>query len=210
MSRIIETTLYSFNELSQEAKKRAIKDERRNREQYGEIPWRSEYLDSLEEFARKFRITWEFNHSGDGVYVVSYPAVDGNASRYWDIEKYSISGESVRGIRLRTYLLNRYWHFLFQHKTYGRRSSKRSRRSRLAVEETCCLFTGFRVDEDLLEPIRGFVASPRPNIDLNDLVDECLDSWTRAWQAECEYYFSNECIIEGLRDCEFTQDGKLA
>lgn len=201
MPQTIEAIVYSFDELSEDAKERAIQDAREDRQRW-ENPWTDEYRGSLDAFAKEFGIDWSSNHYGDGVYVNEYPTVGGNASR-WDIERYDISGESVRGMRLRTYLLNNYQNVLYQYKKYGKRTS------RLAVEETCCPFTGFCADADLLDPIRLFIANPRPNVDLNDLMDECLDSYTRSWRAECEHYLSDEDIIEALAyDRRFTEDGE--
>lgn len=50
--RTIETTVYSFDELSDEAKEKAIREHHR----FVEYPWFSECLDSLKTFCAEFRV----------------------------------------------------------------------------------------------------------------------------------------------------------
>lgn len=211
MPTTITTTVYSFDELSDDAKQHAIDQERRNgRSCPTEIPWCSEYGDSLQAFCERFGVTTKVGYD-DRSYIQ-----ESTLPEY---------GENIQGLRLRTYLLNNYDDVLYQREErYAEQSlsllemmagrQRKSRISRIFREETCCPFTGFCGDENLLDPIRAFVKDPTSKpatYDLNDLLTDCVHSFNLAWEAEVNDYYSDETISEYLRepDFQFTEDGEL-
>lgn len=73
-----------------------------------------------------------------------------------------------------------------------------------------CPFTGVCYDEDLLDPIREFMARPY-KIELSELISDCLAILDRAVENEIDYQYSDESIIENI-ECngfEFTEEGEL-
>lgn len=222
MPQTISTTVYSFDELSDEAKEKAIENERHGRSYFNDIPWASEYADTLSAFCDRFGIQVKDSGRYDGTVEIKngcYPDINGNADA-WTQRHYDISGESVRGLRLRTFILNNFSDVLYELKKqyvrgYVPHYANKHRISHVFTTETCCPFTGFCADDDMLQPMWDFIANPTskpPTYDLNDLMDDCVSAWNRAWEDECKYYFSDECIIEYLResDYQFTEDGELA
>lgn len=217
MPQTICTTVYSFDELSDEAKELAIQNERTSRENHWYLPWRNEYQDTLTAFCKRFGITVEDNgrhyYGTVDIQHGCYPKVSGNADA-WTQRHYDISGESVRGLRLRTFILNNFDDVLYERKKqYVNGYGSKHRISRVFKTETCYPFTGFCADDDMLQPMWDFIANPTskpPTYDLNDLMDDCVSAWNRAWLAECKWYFSDECITEDIRDNEyqFTEDGE--
>lgn len=70
--------------------------------------------------------------------------------------------------------------------------------------------TGYYIDDCLLSPIRKFLKKPY-NTSYRDLMEECLNEWLYACEADYEETQSEEYILETMRanDYMFTEDGKL-
>ena len=101
--RTIETILYSFEELSEGAKQKAIEDWRNNTQEY---EWSSENRDTLEKFADIFPIrirNWSYGGSGEGVHFEF--TADGEI-------------EELSGQRLATYIWNNYRNEIYTPKQY--------------------------------------------------------------------------------------------
>ena len=218
MPQTISTTVYTFDELSDEAKEVAIQNERTSRANHWYFPWQDEYQDTLTAFCERFGITVEDSGRYDGTVDIKcgcYPDINGNAD-FWTREQYDISGESVRGLRLRTFILNNFSDVLYERKKqYVSGYGSKHRISRVFTTETCCPFTGFWADDAMLQPMRDFITNPtskRPTYDLNDLMDDCVAAWNRAWVADCNWYLSDTCIVDDIRanEHQFTEDGELA
>lgn len=217
MPQTICTTVYSFDELSDEAKQVAIQNERDSRSNHWYFPWQNEYQDTLSAFCERFGITVEDNGYSYGTVDVKhgcYPKVSGNADT-WTQRRYDITGENVQGLRLRTYIINNYGDVLFERrKKYTKGYGSKHRISRVFTTETSCPFTGFCADDDILQPMRDFVNNPtskRPTYDLHDLMDDCVSAWNRAWMADCAYYLSDECITDDIcaNEYQFTENGEM-
>lgn len=218
MPQTISTTVYTFDELSDEAKEVAIQNERTSRNNHWYFPWQDEYQDTLSAFCKRFGITVEDGGRYDGTVDIKngcYPDINGNADA-WTCEKYDITGESVRGLRLRTFILNNFDDVLYERKRqYVNGYGSKHRISRVFTRETGCPFTGFCADDAMLQPMRDFIADPtskRPTYDLNELMDDCVSAWNRAWVADCNWYLSDTCIVDDIRanEHQFTEDGELA
>lgn len=129
----------------------------------------------------------------------------------------------LHGIRLLKYLVNNYWSFLFKGKYYS--SSMRecpkdenhpagltyTKRYSKCQFETCCVLTGYCIDDDILQPIYDFLKNPKDNITFHDLMNECLHEWVFACQKDFEFSTSREAFIEHAEanEYEYTANGKL-
>lgn len=211
MPATITKTVYSFDELSDEAQEHAIEHEREVRNYFDDLPWSLEYADSLSGFCKRFRVTTDVAYD-DRSYILKST-----------LPEY---GENIQGLRLRTYIINNYDDVLYKRReSYAAQSpsfqelmdgkKRKSRISRIFCKDTCCPFTGFIADENLIAPIRAFVKNPtsKPETyDLNDLLTDCVHSFNLAWEHEVDSYYSDETISTYLRESEFqfTEDGKLA
>ena len=199
--RKIEISVFKFSELSEKAKQNALAEYQND----GEYFWADENRQTLESFADRFPITinkWSYGGRGEGVFFTFNE---------------SDEIEELNGVRLRTYLINNYYDILFERKPQGaytknEKTGKWSykRLSRITFVETSCPFTGYCVDEDILDPIRTFVNKPN-STNFKELIDECFDSWVRACNADYEYQFSEEAYSEHCEanEYEFDESGNL-
>ena len=192
--------VYSFNELSEEAKQNALQDFCNT----GQYFWADENAESLREFANVFPvnvINWQYG--GGGKYI----------SHSLTCEE---SIENLSGPRLRTYLLNNYYSVLFERKPYGKYFKSDSgvwkypKRSNIFYIQTSCPFTGYCMDESLLQPIRDFINKP-DNSTFSDLIDECLNNWLNDCESDYDYFFSLEYYSEHCEanNYEFDECGNM-
>lgn len=74
-----------------------------------------------------------------------------------------------------------------------------------------CGLTGFCGDEDILKPMRDFYSRPTKDTTLEDLIEDCLDSFVTAMQKDMEYQISDECLIESIQinEYKFDKQGKM-
>jgi hypothetical protein len=211
--KTIEVKLYKFEELSEEAKEKAIEKWRNS----GTDFHGDEYRDTLKKFEESFPIKvkdWSIDPWG-GSYINSYFTGDD------DIKELS-------GIRLMKYLWNNYQakQFFSRGQRYQVHSREKISHARIRSEklkngyynsyysaitlEAGCVLTGCGVDYDILNPIYKFLESP-DNRTFESLLEECLESWRKSWEKEMEYQNSDEYISEEIiaNECDFTEDGEM-
>ena len=218
--KTIEVKLYSFDELSEEAKEKVINEFRDN--EYNTTPWFiDEANETFEKFADLFSIDWR---------NIDYCEPYRN--------KYKIKLDdnvlALTGQRLATYIWNNYKRDLFKGKFYGCiendkkyfhpciKSKELKGRARLKnwfnpyysriILDNSCVLTGVCYDESVLKPIYEFLNNPKDNIDFETLLNDCIYSLCHSVESEIEYRLSDEAIIETIQDneYEFTEDGELA
>lgn len=194
--RTVENQVFQFDELSDDAKEKA-RDWYRSGDSY---PWAEENRASLERFCEVF------------------PAEGRNW--YYDACSYSIDASitcedaiaELSGPRLLAYLHNNCAEVFSRSKRYSKgapyHSGAKTRKSRVMREETCCPFTGYHMDESLLDTLRAFLKKPDCRT-FGELLSDCLDDWARACRDDCEYHNSDESVDETIRinEYEFTEDG---
>jgi len=108
---------------------------------------------------------------------------------------------NLAGVRLWKYLQNS---GLLRH--YSQYNRFRNERVELLAGD--CPFTGYYMDESLLDPVREFMARPDSRT-FQDLMDDCLGSWVSAFVADWEYAYSDDGLRE-VAECnemEFTENG---
>lgn len=73
-----------------------------------------------------------------------------------------------------------------------------------------CVLTGVCYDDDILKPIYEFLKSPY-NINFNKLISYCIDNLEKSIQNEIDYNYTDESKAEYLNenDYYFTVDGKM-
>lgn len=203
MSRVMEVTVYTFDELSEKAQDKAIEDFRTD----VDYPWGGEDRDTLNAFEKVFPVKIkDWSYGGQGSYIsfdFNQPWEDGfyHDGEYEEVELYRI--------RLRTYILNNYYETLFPPKYLGYVKGK-SIYSKINREFTCS-FTGFCRDMNILDPLINFIKKPVPGKTLEDLMRDCLDSWLDACDKDYEWQSSDECIRETIKanNYEFDEYGNM-
>jgi len=186
--RTIEQEVYSFDELSEGAKERAVTDYWNERPGYA---WERENLDSLKKFYDVFSsLVKSGNRNWSDVCIIG----DDNVME-------------LSGIRAATYLWNNYKDDLYEGKYYYK--GGRSRHSKIQLMHDCVL-TGYYMDEEILEPIYEFLKKPDQRT-IEDIMQECVESWRIASEKDYEYQQTQAWFAETAEanDWEFTEDGKF-
>ena len=200
--KVTKTEVYSFDELSEKAKENAH-NEFLNEEHYF---WGDDNQKTLDAFCAVFPITakdWEYGYRN---YISgSMPTADSDTEKaYYDFT----------GIRLLKYIVNNYWHYLFKRKFIGSLKNKEKFTpiySRCQCE-SCCVLTGYCIDDAILQPIYDFLKKPDKTSTFEDILKDCLESWIIACNKDYEDSCSQEYFTEHAEanNYEFTEDGKLA
>lgn len=216
--KTIELKIYSFDELSKEAKENAINDIRNNHADDYDYIWQEAYK-SVKEFNNRFNIK--------------------EGSRSWldyNINHWDDNIVELKGLRLRTWLINNHWHDIMSRKFFNAFGDNRivihrnvkvhrydmSKGARVSssnfyyssiMYHYSCPLTGVCYDMDLLDPIKKFIDWEGDNlheITIEDLLNDCYNSLRKSIESEIEYNESDEGIIEHIEDngFEFTEDGE--
>jgi len=210
------TTVYLFDELSDNAKSVAV-NEYINRGY--EYPFADENSATLDMFCKTFNVSCRDYEYGYRNYINGYLG---------NIEDNVLA---LSGVRAATYFINNYSNVLFK-PAYIRQLSvkdKAVRHFRVRVRasmngtfsnvytsgvkvDTDCNLTGYCMDMDILEPIYKHIARPCPSTTIEDILNSCLQSWLLACKNDYEGSMSFEAISDTLiaNDYEFTEDGKFA
>lgn len=188
-----EYEVYPFNELSKKARENAYCEWM----QHFEYAWSSENRATMKRFEEIFNISitdWSY---------------DSYTYNYRFTSHYNGKEEELCGVRLLKYIINNYWYALFITKTYWTRDYKKTRKSRIFVQNDCVL-TGYCADYDILQPIYDFIKAP-DNTTLYELMNKCLNSFFKYCRDDMKYQTSEEAFEETCtaNDYEFLSDGKI-
>lgn len=215
--------VYEFDELSDEAKKEAIKGQR-DFELQTENPWAGEWRDTLHEIEKLFDIEVDFD---------SYNQHSISWRKWWNKE-YGEEMLSLSGNRALSFLWNNYGRDIYKGKYYSCHDRWEngkyryvSRRSKCTLVSGDCPLTGVCYDNDALDPLWNFLEGKSPdekpmviqhqfkyrfeNWTVKDIIEDCVDSLCDAWEREEEYRLSDEGLIESIKsnDYEYYEDGTL-
>ena len=184
--------VYQFNELDEDIKEKVL-NTFRAWDNYG---WHDSNNDTLKAFEKVFPVTvkdYDYTYHNDinfRVYVDE------------DIE-------DLRGVRLMKFIINNFGDSLFK-KAYLRTIKGKARYSKIKID-TCCVLTGYCIDDDILEPVYNFLKKPDKNQSLGDIINDCLWSFIHACNRDYEYSNSDEALTEFIEanEYEFTIDGEI-
>lgn len=193
--REINIKIYSFDELSEEAQRRAWMNHAKN---LGEFGWNSEYLATLEAFEKAFDIEVKY-------------AIDENAY-YYEFQQNAEPPE-MDWLRFARYIWNQYAHQIQRGKYYGKinKAGRHIFRYSKATVEYTCNFTGFAADMTITGPVWDCIHYKRQYSNYEDLMHDCLIEFFEEWRADMEYETTIECFEEycAANELEFTEDGKI-
>lgn len=201
-TEIITRNIYTFDELSDDAKEKAIERFRRDLDY---LAWQSESADTVKEIAEKMSWRWSYE-SYDGIrYDVKFSIDDGDVS-------------DLSGKRAMAYIVNNYINRAEQPKTYwlhhvlycdGRKNWTRESRIWRTIDD--CPFTGYIMDCCFAEAWRDWKKQFSVNSTVQDFADLVAEKLARDWTADNEYQISDDGIIELIEanEYEFTEDGAI-
>jgi hypothetical protein len=190
--RTQEISIYKFSELPEDTQEKVIEHFREGDQNF----WSKENEETLKAFEEFFPVKikdWEY---GVRNYINFTLTCDETI-------------EPLTGVRLLKYILNNYGTRLFKPK-YLKHVKGKARYSRIN-KDTCCVLTGYCIDDDTLQPIYDFLKTPSNSVTLQDLMNDCLHAWVFACRRDYEHAYSDEAIKETIdaNEYEFTEEGKL-
>lgn len=198
----ITKDIYSFNELSEDAKESAIEYFRNDS---NILAWQRENAETVETIAK--RMNWRYSYeSYDGIrYTV-----------YFEIGDCDI--EELAGSRAMAYIYNNYINAASEAKIYwlhnvlyadGRKNWNRKSKINFTIDN--CPFTGYCMDCCFAEAWREWLKQFNKNSTVAEFVELVADRLSEEWTNDNEYQISDDGIIELIQanEYEFTVDGSL-
>lgn len=198
--------VYEFNELSAEAKEKAIKHVRDS----------DNYPACMDSYISDGAITIKTAVKEFGCVLKDWSIGSDVYRSYIRVEIRGMENEEIDGIRLRTWLLNNHYDVFYKRQPYGKYQKRPNgkwlydRYSKIQYVETDCPFTGMTYDCDFLEPFRQFITKPDGRT-FEDLIKEGAHRVCKSLESEQEYWCSDEGVISEIesRDWYFLEDGTI-
>ena len=171
--------VYTIDELDYDAQRNAYNEWLSS----VDYPWESENRESLNAFCSRFnigRVDYEY----------------GGYRPPWIEADIRVSGEvdTLRGLRLRTYILNNFGDVLFKPK-YLRHVGGKPRYSKVKVDRVPN-FSGYYLYYNICKPLYDFIDHPDRHTSLSDLLQECLWEWVNECHKDMESFYSFENFEE--------------
>lgn len=225
--RTIEVELFKFDELSDEAKEKAIENYRNNPPEYG---WHDENRATIEAFEKAFPVSitnWSYGGRGEGV---DFHVTDDDVAE-------------LTGSRLMAYLYNNHQDNFLSRKYLQTRTIRQAgfdiydadnkpmahpmrkikrinagpnegkyttyHYSNLTFQEYGCPLTGYHMDNYIVDPIYKFLKGEGFDRTFEELMADCFAEWVKACREDMEAVYDDENIIDDLQnsDREFEADG---
>lgn len=207
--KTVEIKIYSFAELSEEAKQTAINN-------YREINDVSYIYDEAHATVKAFHAIFNTKEGRQSWLDVYTDHIDNTIL-------------NLKGFRLRKYILNNFGQYLYKRKylkSFDGHKKHRMIENRTAQTtnkkycfaysniqiNNCCALTGVCYDEDILKPIYDFIDMKvfSSYTTFNKLLNECFENLRDSLEKEEEYRNSYEVISEEIEAnaYEFTEDGE--
>lgn len=194
------TTVYTFDELTEAAQRRA---------------WESNVFNLSNDHGDEYRATLAAFESIFDIKVYRWSVNDWNYS--FDFVTAGRATEAPEGdaLRLARYIWNNYADAIRKGKYYGKliRNGNECRHvkrySRATFEMDNCPLTGVCYDYNILAPVLACLQYKEFFETFDDLITDCLDSFFRAWRDEIDYCNSFEYFAEtaAANEWEFTENG---
>lgn len=205
--KTIEINLYSFDELSDKAKRKALKEYIENEDFY--FIWDDAY-ETVKSFCKKtiiktYQNSWlepNFNNIDDSIL-------------------------NLTGVRLMKYFINNF-DFLYKPKylkSYDDHKTHRMIKNIIALntgnkyslaysniqKETSYNLTGVCYDDVFLKPIYDFLQKPTKNKNFEDIISDCFYCLKKSIENEIEYMQSMEYFAElcEMNNYYFTEQGEM-
>ena len=214
----ITVRLFDYDELSDEAKKKAHEDWL---SQGHEHFWGGEVRDTLKRLEEEFGIEvtrWSYDSCSYDCGTIRF--------ENWNDDQLALAGE-----RARAFLWNNFGHLLLTGRYYSKFHGTKHAHSKFwfdRVYDGTCPLTGVCLDNDALDPLAYFcfgvkwdekakkrVMVPHDerwrwrSTTVEEIIRDCVDSLFKSARQDCEYQGSEEHFAEmcGANDWTFEKDG---
>ena len=189
--------VYSFKELSEEAKEKAIESFRLA----SDFPYCEEDIKSIEEIAKAMNCNVEY-YSYDGFCY----SIEFTSKEYEEIE--TLQGKRAYAYIVNNYLMpNKSYKFYFNY-TNGGKLWKR--KSNLFYSWDDCPFSGYGMDYCFIEAWKNWEKNFNKYSTVGEFINLVADTLGKAWTEDNEYQLTDEFIINMIEanDYEFLENGK--
>lgn len=207
----VNVKLYSFEELSENAKNRVISD---NRDDI--YSWHANDIwCTAMETLKKFEYFFDCRASGVEIDIYRHYCSVSVQGDYNDTtELADITGRHLQ--RMVDYIVENYIikKKVYYHPNYLKNGKKRT--SKFQREFTGYELTGMCYDYDILKPVIDFYSGkmrPGKSFSYQDLMELCIDSLLASIQKELEWVYSDEYIADYITDSfddDFLETGERA
>lgn len=199
--RTITEKIYRFDELSPAARDRAWAD---NMCMFDFIS--SDYEKTLCEFEKAFDISVYNYRVGDNMYNPMF--------KYLTVGRADDASEINNPLRLARYMWNNFADDIKRGKYYSTPGKWIDGKYHYKYRRSNCTFeydnlTGFCADYDIMQPVVNCLFYKEFYNTFDELINECLTRFFRAWDADIEYHYSYENFAElcEIHDIEFYETG---
>jgi len=193
--RTIEVKLLTYNELSQKAKEKALKDYQCSAEYF----WLNEGLETIKKGLSLF-----------DYYLKDYSIdlINGYSNIKLESHHYENAVEELTGLRLAKYIYNTYYWNIY--KLLEFRKGSKVRRSRIMVSRVY-EYTGYCADEIFLDEVHRFIERPDSR-NFIELMMDCCGAVISDMCKDYTYQLSEEYFREHCygNHYEFYEDGQMA
>lgn len=191
--RTIEKHVYQLNELSSNAREKALENVR---ETFDPHVWSDEYKDSLKAFSDEFGLNYDYSV---GPFSPSYVSI-GTGQLEETIY-------NLKGARAWAYIHNKTDLLDGTPKEYGLNGT--ARKSKILKDPySYSGLTGFCADFDLIEGLIDYI---KKGYNLGESIENAADELCRAWVSDMESMYKDEYVAEHIEanEIEFENDGKI-
>jgi len=205
-------TLYKFDELSKEAREKAIESLTEILAQSADEGDNSEYEDALQEIEKAFGIkVTNYCVGSYRLYDFNFKFTD-SRWKNWDWD--DITEKNDPSLLLRYF--NEVDNYCRKGKYYsidyykdGKYSYKR-RYSKVIFPEYSCMLTGTWCTNAVDDVMNNFWDYYRKGFSVREFINEMLDKFFSYWEEDLNYHWSREYIEEEIEaaDFEFTENGE--
>lgn len=190
----VKVKLYTFDELSEDAKHNVCEKERSRQYNFGfdcQEYDAGERVSTLDSFCKVFGIEYQIDYDHSTRFIS------------WSFKDEDIDdrADDICGKYLLRFL-NNYYYDIRSRKYYAtrgyydenRKYHYKFRHSRIIWIEQNCPFTGMIYDCDILDLIFDWYKRPDWKLSLRDLFENCFGYYLQCWDKEDEYRMSDENI----------------
>lgn len=208
--KTIRTKVYQFNELTEQAKQQAIND-------YRNAGIDTDFIyDDAHNTVKEFNDLFGTKEDSRSWLDINTGHIDDNIM-------------NLKGLRLRTYIINNFGHKLYKGKYFSlwsktEKSYKhykdgypvlKSRYSKVLFDN-CCVLTGVCYDDSILQPVYDFIENYKGKadyysyMDFETLMNDCISELEKDIESEVEDMNGDEYITEQLENNEqdYTKNGE--
>jgi hypothetical protein len=217
MARTIRTKVYKFDELNNKAKDSAIEKFRNDGIDTSFI------YDDAENTVNEFHELFGTKSGRRSWLEVETGHIDDNVM-------------NLKGLRLRTYIINNFGHKLYKGKFYNYKNNTANKLTHKRIvskyyantnswgnyyysaitKEHSCVLTGVCYDDSILQPVYDFIENYKAKadyysyMDFDTLVNDCFAELSKDIDNEVSANNEDEAIIETIQanEYEFTADGR--